>query len=120
MDRRTVGDLPSACTVKMRVRVCVCGESWIASTQRTATLLLIDCGDDLAVEVQERAKGKKTVSRVGSRHQVRKSAIVFPLIAFFSTRGDGIGKCKSKRVGGMKTYIFREREKKKIKLCFLR
>lgn len=35
--------------------------------------LLIDCGDDLAVEVQERAKGKKTVWRVGSRHQVRKS-----------------------------------------------
>lgn len=96
MDRRTVGDLPSACTVKMRVRVCVCGESWVASTQRTATLLLIDCGDDLAVEVQERAKGKKTVSRVGSRHQVRKSAIVFPLMAFFAQEATELGNANLK------------------------
>lgn len=59
--------------------------------------LLIDCGDDLAVEVQERAKGKKTVSRVGSRHQVRKSAIVFPLMALFSQEATELGNANLKK-----------------------
>lgn len=71
--------------------------------------LLIDCGDDLAVEVQERAKGKKTVWRVGSRHQVRKS---------FSFNGSFFHKRRwnwEMQIERMKTY-----QREKNKLCFLR